>query len=245
MGRRVTADDDAPETGPLRRCVLTRERLPKERMIRFVLGPDGTIVPDLAARLPGRGIWLSAEGDVIETAHAQGRLVRAFARAARGPVSVPADLVALLQSGLARRIGESLGLARRAGQAVAGFQKAREWLLSGRAGLVIQASDGSEGERRRLFSASGVRAGGGAGDEGGVRTGAPLPAAALGRVFGRDHVVHVAVASGRLAETLANETARLASLRPGAGLNGLPANALDELKAAGTHAGQKIGRMND
>src|SRR6202161_2735952 len=61
-------DDDAPEpeTGPLRRCIVTRERLPKERMIRFVVGPDRQIVPDLAARLPGRGIWLSASADVLE-----------------------------------------------------------------------------------------------------------------------------------------------------------------------------------
>jgi predicted RNA-binding protein YlxR (DUF448 family) len=202
-------------------------------MIRFVLGPDRAIVPDLAARLPGRGIWLSAEGDVIETARAQGQLARAFARAARGPVSVPADLVVLLENGLVRRIGEVLGLARRAGQAVAGFQKAREWLQTGRAGLVIQASDGSEGERRRLFSASGAKAG----DDAGVPAVAPLCAAALGRVFGRDQVVHVAVANGRLAEALAAEAARLTGLGP--------ADALDRRNAAGAHAGQKIGRMND
>src|ERR1700741_4577093 len=98
------ADDNAePETGPLRRCIITRERLPKERMIRFVVGPDRQIVPDLAARLPGRGIWLSASSDVLKSGGApdekrleggrqnkQGdghnrHLVRAFARAARGP----------------------------------------------------------------------------------------------------------------------------------------------------------------
>ena len=93
--RRNTTDavaetaDDEPETGPLRRCIVTRERLPKERMIRFVVGPDRTLVPDLPATLPGRGIWLSAAGDVIETARAQGGLGRAFARAARGPVTCP------------------------------------------------------------------------------------------------------------------------------------------------------------
>src|ERR1700685_441932 len=58
--------EDEPETGPLRRCILTRQRLPKERMIRFVVGPDRQIVPDLAAKLPGRGIWLSASADVLE-----------------------------------------------------------------------------------------------------------------------------------------------------------------------------------
>src|ERR1700733_1876156 len=108
-------EDDEPEKGPQRRCIVTRERLPKERMIRFVVGPDRQIVPDLAARLPGRGIWLSASSDVLEFGgtlegvdrqkERQGdggyrHLVRAFARAARGPVSVPRDLCFLLQAAL-------------------------------------------------------------------------------------------------------------------------------------------------
>ena len=197
-------------------------------MIRFVVGPGRVLVPDVVAMLPGRGIWLSAKGDVLETARAQGHLNRALARAARGPVSVPADLVALLGSGLERRIGEILGLSRRAGQAVAGFQKAREWLEAGRAGLIVQASDGSEDERRRLFSAAGRASG----NRAGATALTPLTAAMLGRVFGRDHVVHVAVAKGRLAETLAAETARLTDLRLADGQSGL--------KAVGTEAGQKI-----
>ena len=135
--------EDEPETGPLRRCVVTRERDYRTRMIRFVVAPDRTVVPDLAAKLPGRGIWLSARRDVLDTARSKG----AFARAARGQVSVPADLVGMVQTGLLRRVTVLLGLARRAGQAVCGFEKAREWLMAGRAGLVVQASDGSPDER--------------------------------------------------------------------------------------------------
>jgi predicted RNA-binding protein YlxR (DUF448 family) len=212
-----------PETGPLRRCIVTRERLPKERMIRFVVGPDRQIVPDLAAKLPGRGIWLSASRDVLESAGAQedkrleggrqGRqgdgsyrhLGRAFARAARGPVSVPPDLSVLLQTALARRIGECLGLARRAGQAVAGYEKAREALRTDRYRLVLQASDGSEAERSRFLSGLGPD----------LAIIDPLPGEALGRVFGRDYVVHVAVAPGKLAESLVVEAGRLAGLRTG------------------------------
>src|SRR5579883_1956019 len=98
--RHPTTDADGiqqePETGPLRRCIVTREVQPKERMIRFVLAPDRTVVPDLANRLPGRGMWLSASADVLERAGAQGErgLARVFARAARGPVTVPPDLPA-------------------------------------------------------------------------------------------------------------------------------------------------------
>lgn len=188
--------DDEPETGPLRRCAVTREQGERERLIRFVVGPDRQIVPDLTATLPGRGIWLSARGDVIETARTRG----AFARAARGQVTVPGDLLSVLQVGLLRRITELLGLARRAGQAVAGFQKGREWLSAGRAGLVVQASDGSAAECQRFLSGATIAAV------------APLDATSLGVVFGRDHAVHVVVAPGKLAGMLRVECERLAGL---------------------------------
>ena len=165
-------------------------------MLRFVVGPDRQVIPDLAARLPGRGLWLSAKADVLETARAKG----AFARAARGMVTVPADLKGTLQAGLARRVTDHLGLARRAGQAVAGFARAREWVQSNRAGLVLQARDGSEDERRRLVSGAEVM------------VAWPLDGAALGAVFGRDQAVHVAVASGRLADMLMIEIERLSGV---------------------------------
>jgi len=210
-------------------------------MIRFVAGPDRQIVPDLAARLPGRGIWLSASKDVLEPATASdevrpdstqqtgGRqknkqggdpkrhLNSAFARAARGPVTVPSDLSALLQAALIRRIGECLGLARRAGQAVAGYEKAREALRTGRYKLVLEASDGSEAERKRFLSGFGSD----------VTVIDPLPGEALGRVFGRDHTVHVAIAAGKLAESLVHEAGRLAGLRNGS------ARALGSARATG------------
>ncbi|MCX7379866.1 MAG: RNA-binding protein [Alphaproteobacteria bacterium] len=190
--------EDEAETGPLRRCVVTRARLPKEQMIRFVIGPDRQVVPDLAAKLPGRGIWLSAMGDVIETARTRG----AFAKAARGQVSVPPDLRSGIQVALTRRIGDTLGLARRAGQAVAGFVKAREWLDTGRAGVVVQASDGSVDERARFLG----------GRAAGLTVVTPLDGAQLGAIFGREHVVHVVVAPGRLAEAVRVEAGRLAGL---------------------------------
>lgn len=202
------------ERGPLRRCLITRVQAERGRMIRFVLAPDGTITPDLAARLPGRGLWLSAKADVLDTALRKGGLVRGFARIAPRPaadlppgaetgraVRLPADLPASLERGLRARIASHLGLARRAGQAVAGFEKAREWLLSGRAALMVEAGDGSPDERRRLLS--GARH---------VPMAWPLSAAELGAVFGRPHAVHVAVAAGRLAVALHEDIDRLAGL---------------------------------
>lgn len=166
-------------------------------MLRFVMGPDHGVVPDLRGRLPGRGMWLSARADVLETAVARG----AFARAARGTVRLPPDLPELLRAGLVGRITDLLGLARRAGQAIAGFEKGREWVRSGRVALVVQAHDGSADERDRFLS--------GARDLPVYR---PLGAAALGAVFGLERAVHVVVAPGNLATVLVNECERLAGL---------------------------------
>lgn len=199
-----TGAEAEPETGPERRCVLTGERRAKEAMIRFVVGPDGTLVPDLAARLPGRGMWLSAKAAVLEDR----RLGQAFARAAKARVTVPDDLRAGLIAGLERRVADLIGLARRAGQAVAGFVVAREWVASGRAGLVVEARDGAADGRRKLLAGAAVP------------VVAPLTASALGAVFARDHVVHAAIAQGRLAHAIAVEAHRLAGVRGEAPGNG-------------------------
>ena len=166
-------------------------------MLRFVLAPDRTVVPDILARLPGRGIWLSARRDVLDTARTRGT----FARAARGTALVPPDLVNMVEAALQRRVAELLGLARRAGQAVAGFQKAREWVTTGRAGLVIQALDGSPEERARFTSGAAH-----------LPAVCPLTAEVLGGVFGRERAVHVAVSPGRLAAALEIEAGRLAGV---------------------------------
>jgi len=167
-------------------------------MLRFVLGPERRIVPDLAERLPGRGMWLSARADVIEQAARRG----AFAKAVRGEVHLPPDLRATIEDGLRGRIRDLLGFARRAGQAVSGWQSAREWLQAGRAGLLVQAADGSPAEKARFV---GNRQ---------VPVVAPLDAASLGAPFGRDRAVHVAIARGRLAERIAADAARLEGLKP-------------------------------
>jgi hypothetical protein len=187
---------EEPETGPLRRCMVTRARLPKEVMLRFVLSPAREVVPDLSARLPGRGMWLSARADVLERAATRG----AFAKAARGAVHVPPDLRARIETGLQGRVRDLVGLARRAGQAVSGWQAALEWLQKGRVALLVQASDGSAAERARLV---GLRQ---------VPAVTPLTGAELGALFGRDQAVHVAVAPGKLALAIAAEAARLAGV---------------------------------
>jgi predicted RNA-binding protein YlxR (DUF448 family) len=170
-------------------------------MLRFVVGPEGEVVPDVEARLPGRGLWLTPRRDIVERATAK----RLFARAARRLVTVPADLADRVEALLARRCGDALGLARRAGSAVAGFDGVVEVVRRGKSAALLFALDGGENGRRKLA---------------GLRRGLPaagvMYAAELGAAFGRDRVVHVAIGPGPLCARLLRDLERLAGFRPGA-----------------------------
>lgn len=195
------ADDEADaveETGPLRRCIVTGERLPRETMLRFVVGPDGRVVPDLAATLPGRGVWLTASRAVVEQALKK----RAFARAARRPVEVDPALADRLEALLVRRCCEDIGLGRRAGVAVMGFEKVSTALRGGGVGLLMAAADGAADGRRKVAALAPD-----------VAIAAVLTAAELGQAFGRDHVVHASIGRGKLAERLRIDASRLAGFR--------------------------------
>src|SRR5579875_3751447 len=138
----------AEPQGPLRRCIATRQVLPKERLVRFVVAPDGLLVPDVEGRLPGRGLWLQARRDVVETACEKG----SFAKAAHSSVRVPDGLADHVAVRLRRRCLDFLGLARRAGKVASGFEQVRAWLRDGRAAVLVAASDGAEGGRAKLAS---------------------------------------------------------------------------------------------
>jgi len=195
-----TAEDvpDAPLTGPLRRCIVTRQVLPKESLVRFVIGPAGDVVPDIAGKLPGRGLWVKVERAALAKAVAK----NLFAKAARQSVAVPADLVDRTIALLSQRCLDLIGLARRAGQAVCGFEKVRDALGKERVGVLLAAADGAADGRRKLKALAGERA-----------TVALFTAAELSASLGRPNVVHAALAPGRLAERLIVESARLAGLR--------------------------------
>ncbi|MEO1551705.1 MAG: DUF448 domain-containing protein, partial [Pseudomonadota bacterium] len=107
-----------------RRCIATGESQPRAGLIRFAVSPDGQLVPDLAERLPGRGIWVTADKAALDKAAKKGL----FARAAKAQVEVPEDLAAQIDGLLVRRITDLLALARKAGQAVAGKEKVKSWL---------------------------------------------------------------------------------------------------------------------
>jgi len=188
-------DDDA--AGPLRRCIVTREVLPKAALVRFVVAPSGEIVPDVAERLPGRGLWVKAERAALAAA-----AKAHFAKAARRPVVVPPDLETRTATLLAQRCLDVIGLARRAGQAVAGFEKVRDGLTRGKVAVLLAAADGAADGRAKLKSAAA-----------GLPTIELFGTAELSAALGRENVVHAAIGAGRLAERLIDEAARLAGLR--------------------------------
>jgi uncharacterized protein len=170
-------------------------------LLRFVVGPDGAIVPDVEARLPGRGLWLTPRRDIVERAVAK----RIFARAARRPVAASPELVDRIENLLARRCCDALGLARRAGLAVAGFDRVGEAVRHGRVGLLLSALDGAAAGTRKLAALGRD-----------LPSASVLTAAELGAAFGRERIVHAAVGGGPLCRRLVLDLSRLAGLRAAA-----------------------------
>ena len=186
---------------PQRRCIVTGDIRDRGALLRFVVGPDGAVVPDVEARLPGRGLWLTPRRDIVERAVAK----RVFARAARRPVTAAAELADRIEALLARRCCDSLGLARRSGVAVAGFDRVGEAVRRGRVGLLLVALDGAEASRGKLAALGH-----------GLPVASVLTAAELGAVFGRERIVHTAVAGGKLCRRLMLDLSRLAGMRAAA-----------------------------
>ncbi len=190
--------DETEPTGPLRRCVATGESRDKAALIRFVVAPDGTVALDLEGRLPGRGMYVTADRAALERAVAK----RAFARAARRTVTVREDLADHVENQILSRALGWLGLARRAGAATAGYDQVAAQLKAGRVAMLVQAVDAAEPGRARLAAMAGGRP-----------VWEVLTAAELAQPFGRDRLVHVGLAPGGVTGRLNGELARLKAVR--------------------------------
>ena len=184
--------------GPERRCIVTGQILPKSQLLRFAVAPDGLVVVDINQRLPGRGIWLSPVRDVVNTALAK----KAFARSAKRQVVVAADLADRIEALLVERCLNTLGMARRAGKAIAGYEKVRAEILAGRAGILLEASDGAQDGVARMRALSN-----------GLPVVDLLNSSELGSVFGRDATVHGCMGRGNLARNLLEQAGFLAGFR--------------------------------
>ncbi|SFL06052.1 RNA-binding protein [Shimia haliotis] len=195
MSRGGRADERPSE--PERKCIATGASSSTNGLVRFVVGPDGTVVPDILGKLPGRGMWVSADREAIEKAAKKGL----FSRAAKQKVQVPAGLVDEVERQLAHRVVELVSLSRRSGSAVTGYEKVKDWLVKDVAEILLQASDGSERGKMKLRPPNGGH------------YFDCLTASELGLAFGRQTVIHGALASGGLTLRVVEEAQRLKGVR--------------------------------
>lgn len=195
MGRGIRTKKTEEQT---RRCISTLETLPKSQMIRFVLSPEGVVTPDLAERLPGRGIWVSTKRDALTKAINK----NLFSRAAKTQAKLPDNLLTLIDQLLAKRIAELISIARRSGDALQGFEAVKGALISGKARVLIQAFDGSPSQKQKLRP-----------PEGNYTYISCLTSTELGLAFGRDYAIHVALTGRGLTKRITADAFRLASIR--------------------------------
>ena len=181
-----------------RRDIASGETTNTDNLIRFVVSPDGQLVPDIAHKLPGRGIWLRSDRASLETAIRR----NIFAKAAKRQVRADAGLVLQVHQLLRRRCLDLLGLARREGVIVTGFEKVLNTVKSGKAAWLIEASDGAEDGRKRILAA--VKATGSVTKVCGTFSNADLSLA-----LGLENAIHAALLSGRRVERWSAEMTRL------------------------------------
>lgn len=186
-----------------RTCVASGETLPEAQLVRFVLGPDGALVPDVAAKLPGRGVWVRADKASLAQAIKRG----GFSRGLKSKIEAPPGLAELTETLLARRCLDLLGLAKKAGALAVGGTRVEEAIRKAAPHCLIEASDGAEEGRERLvrlvFGLWGVEP---------PLTGC-FASAELGVALGRDPVVHAALLGESMAQRWMIETGRLAGFR--------------------------------
>jgi len=186
-----------------RRCIVLGEVLPESKLVRFVADPDGNVVPDVAAELPGRGTWVSATRAAVTTAVAK----NLFSKSAKAPLKASADLPDRVERLLSARMQSDLGLARRAGQAVLGFDNVlRELDARTPPSVLVEASDGAADGRRKLTGSVRAR-------DLKVEIIEVLTSAELSLALGRENVIHAALKPGRLAERLTFDAGRLGGFR--------------------------------
>jgi hypothetical protein len=186
-----------------RRDLVSGEVMDEARLLRFVAGPDGQVVPDVAHKLPGRGLWVAAQREAVETAARKG----GFSRAARAKLAASADLADQVERLLSRRVLDGLGLARRAGELMSGFDKVAAAAEAGKAAWLIEAADGAMDGRRKLLQAA--------------RRSGRVPrllgiygSDELSLALGLGNVIHLAFLAGRGAERWTRDVERLAGFRP-------------------------------
>jgi predicted RNA-binding protein YlxR (DUF448 family) len=216
-------DTAALATGsPERTCVLTRRKGTRDSLIRLALGPDGQVGPDVRARAPGRGAWISVGRAELDEANAKGKLKDALARAFKADkLQIPPDLGAQIERALRQAAIDRLGLEARGGTLINGSDRVETAARAGKVHLLLHAADASEDGRRRLDQAWRV----GGGDARGLIF--PEDRSILSMALGRENVVHIALTDPAAASRVSNALVRWRVFTdPRTGLDGgAPASA--------------------
>lgn len=203
--------DHGPRTersATVRMCAVSREVRPIDELIRFVVSPQGHIVPDLKRKLPGRGMWVTASREVVAEAVRRHHFTEAFKRELRIPQTFPADLEALL----VRSVVEALGIAAKARQIVAGFGKVESALREGTVEVLIHASDGAADGIRKLDMLARQNEGNrGAKPEIPVVT--ALKSTELDLALTRSNVIHAALLAGPASKSFLSRSQMLVRYR--------------------------------
>jgi predicted RNA-binding protein YlxR (DUF448 family) len=190
-----------------RRDIVSGEVMPEERLVRFVAGPDGSVVPDLARKLPGRGLWVEARREAVQTAAKRG----AFSRAAKTKLAAAPDLADQVERLLRTRLLAGLGLARRAGDLILGFEKVAAAVSGGRAAWLIEAADGADDGRRKMLQVCRRAL---AADISAPRLIGLFNSEELGLALGLGNVIHLAFLAGRGAERWTLDVERMSGFCP-------------------------------
>jgi hypothetical protein len=216
---------DDEERGPNRTCAVTREVRPVAELIRFVAGPDGMIAPDIKAKLPGRGVWVSGERGLVETAVKR----RAFARSLKKEVGCAPDLADQVERLLAIDMRQSFAMANKAGLVVFGFAKVEAAVAAGRAVAVLTARDGAPDGRRKMGQAVARLAASGGGD---IPHLAVLDGEEMDLALGRENVIHAALLAGPASDAFLQRCLRWRRYRHG-GLDETGPDAEKEAASSG------------
>ena len=199
--------EEIDEAGPERTCIVTRESGSPDVLIRFVRGPDGSVVPDLKRKLPGRGVWVTANAKTVAEAIKKG----GFARGFKAPVTTAPSLAADVDHLLERDALQSLSIANKAGAVISGFSKTESALKAGEVRVLIQAADAAPDGRRKIGQ---IFARACAGAEGKKGTQVDLfDSGQLGLALGRPHVIHAALAGGSATDAFLTRCRKLANYR--------------------------------
>jgi predicted RNA-binding protein YlxR (DUF448 family) len=201
-------DNGPHSTGTERFCVVARAVKPVGDLIRFVVAPDGAVVPDLKQHLPGRGVWVTATRDALTDAVRK----KVFAKGFKAEVRTTADLVDFTEKLLVKSALDALAIAGKAGRVVTGFSKVEAAIARGEIAAVLHGRDASADGLRKIAALLRRRE---AENVGEIVVIDEFTTGELDLALGRSNVVHAALLAGPAGRPFLTRLQRLRRFRAG------------------------------